>query len=95
LLLVLAIAVILRSESHGTHDRILLTQIRDSPNLEEQVPVFISPQEQGGPVILPGTLPRSCSLYSLGLDRIENAVSNISSIVACISVAAIIVYLAV
>jgi hypothetical protein len=30
--------------------------IWDSPNLESQVPVFISPQEQGGPVILPGTV---------------------------------------
>jgi hypothetical protein len=34
LLLVLASAVILRSESRGTHDHILLSQIRDSPNLE-------------------------------------------------------------
>jgi hypothetical protein len=42
LLLVLASTVILRSESHGTHDHILLSQIRDSPNLEGQVPVFIS-----------------------------------------------------
>jgi hypothetical protein len=36
-------AVILRPESRGTHDHILLSQIRDSPNLEDQVPVFISP----------------------------------------------------
>jgi hypothetical protein len=48
LLLVLASAVILRSESRGTHVHILLSQIRDSPNLKGQVPVFISPQEQGG-----------------------------------------------
>jgi hypothetical protein len=34
LLLVLASAVILRSESRGTHDHILLPHIRDSPNLE-------------------------------------------------------------
>jgi hypothetical protein len=40
LLLFLASAVILRSR--GTHDHILLSQIRDSPNLEGQVPVFIS-----------------------------------------------------
>jgi hypothetical protein len=33
LLLALASAVILRSESHGTHDHILQSQIRDSPNL--------------------------------------------------------------
>jgi hypothetical protein len=42
LLLDLARAVILRSESRGTHDYILLSPIRDSPNLEGQVPVFIS-----------------------------------------------------
>jgi hypothetical protein len=42
LLLVLASAVILRSESRGNHDHILLSQIPDSPNLEGQVPVFIS-----------------------------------------------------
>jgi hypothetical protein len=34
LLLVLASAVILRSESRGTHDHIFLSQIWDSPNLE-------------------------------------------------------------
>jgi hypothetical protein len=45
LLLVLASTVILRSEARGTHDYILLSQIRDSSNLEEQ----------GGPVIPPGT----------------------------------------
>jgi hypothetical protein len=41
LLLVLASAVILRSEYPGTHD-ILLSQNRDYLNLEGQVPVFIS-----------------------------------------------------
>jgi hypothetical protein len=44
LLLDLASAVILRSESRTTHDHISLSQIRDSPNLEGQVPVFISPR---------------------------------------------------
>jgi hypothetical protein len=39
---VLARAVILGSESRGTHDHILLSQIRDSPNMEGQVPVFVS-----------------------------------------------------
>jgi hypothetical protein len=42
LLLVLASAGILRWKSRGTHDHILLSQIRDSPNLDCQVPVFIS-----------------------------------------------------
>jgi hypothetical protein len=46
LLLVLASAVILRSESRGTHYHILLYEIRDSPNLEGQVPVFISPRNR-------------------------------------------------
>jgi hypothetical protein len=35
-------AVILRAESRGTHEHILLSQIRGSSNLEGQVPVFIS-----------------------------------------------------
>jgi hypothetical protein len=44
LLLALASAVILRFESRGIHDPILLSQTRDSPNLQAQVPVFISPR---------------------------------------------------
>jgi hypothetical protein len=43
LLLAFAGAVILGSESCGTHDSILLSEIRHSPNLEGQVLVFISP----------------------------------------------------
>jgi hypothetical protein len=39
-------AVILRSESRGTHDNILVSQIRESPKLEGQVPVFITPQNR-------------------------------------------------
>jgi hypothetical protein len=46
LLLVLASAVILGSESRRTRDHILLSQIRHSPNLEGQVPVFISPRNR-------------------------------------------------
>jgi hypothetical protein len=46
LLLILASALILRSESRGTHDHILLSQIRDSLNLEGQIPVFISPRNK-------------------------------------------------
>jgi hypothetical protein len=42
LLLAFASAVILRSESHRTYDHILLSEIQDSPNLEGQVPIFIS-----------------------------------------------------
>jgi hypothetical protein len=44
LLLGLASTVILRSESRGTHDQILLSHIQDSPNLVGHVPVFISPR---------------------------------------------------
>jgi hypothetical protein len=33
-------------ESRGIHDHILLSQIRGSPNLEVQVPVFISPRNR-------------------------------------------------
>jgi hypothetical protein len=50
----LAGGVILGSESLGTHDHILLFQIRDSPNLEGQIPHIYVSQEQGGPVIPPG-----------------------------------------
>jgi hypothetical protein len=39
---VLASAVVLGSESRGTRDQILLSQIRDNLNLEGHVPVFIS-----------------------------------------------------
>jgi hypothetical protein len=46
LLLVLASAVILRSESRRTHDHILLSEIRDFPNLEGQVPILISPRNR-------------------------------------------------
>jgi hypothetical protein len=42
LLLGFASVVILRSESRGTHGHILLSQIRHSPKVEGQVPVFIS-----------------------------------------------------
>jgi hypothetical protein len=50
----LASAVILGSEYRRTHDHILLSQIRDSPNLQGQVPVFISPGT-GWPGYTPGT----------------------------------------
>jgi hypothetical protein len=46
LLLAFASAIILGSESRGTHDHILLSHIRDSPNLRGQVPVCISPRNR-------------------------------------------------
>jgi hypothetical protein len=45
LLLVFASAVILRSESRGTRDHCILSQIH-SPNLEGQLPVYISPRNR-------------------------------------------------
>jgi hypothetical protein len=33
-------------QSRRTHDHILLSQIRDSPKLEDQVPVYISPRKR-------------------------------------------------
>jgi hypothetical protein len=46
LLLALASVVILGSESCRTPDHIWLSQIQDSPNLEGQVPIFISPRNR-------------------------------------------------
>jgi hypothetical protein len=46
LLLILASAAILRPESRGTLDHILLSQIRDSSKLEDQVPIYISPRNR-------------------------------------------------
>jgi hypothetical protein len=43
----------------------------DSPNLEGQVPVFISPQEQGGPDIPPGFPFRRLSTVALRVVRGE------------------------
>jgi hypothetical protein len=50
LLLALTSAVILRFESHRIEDHILLSHIRDFPNLEGQVPVFISLPGTGWPI---------------------------------------------
>jgi hypothetical protein len=44
--LALASAVILESKSRETHDYILLSQVRNSPTLEDQVPVFITPRNR-------------------------------------------------
>jgi hypothetical protein len=58
LLLGLASTVILRSKSRTTHDHILLSQIRHSPNLEDRVPVFICPRHWV-PVSSPPTARRA------------------------------------
>jgi hypothetical protein len=72
--------VILESEFRGTHDHILLSQIRDSPNLEGQVPVFISPTNRMAqlyPQAL-GSLTALAliSLYSLRMDHMGNIPSS-------------------
>jgi hypothetical protein len=46
LLLALTSTVILGSESCGTYSHILLSQVWDSPNLEDQVPIYISPRDR-------------------------------------------------
>jgi hypothetical protein len=46
LLLALASAFILRSESRRTHDHILLSQIRDFPNLELRSPYLYPPRKK-------------------------------------------------
>jgi hypothetical protein len=51
LLLVLARAVSLRSESHGSQDHILLSQFLGLPQPGRPGPCIYIPQEQGGPVI--------------------------------------------
>jgi hypothetical protein len=52
LLLVLASTVILRSESRGTHDHILLSQIQTPPTWRPGPRIYI-PQEQDGPIVPP------------------------------------------
>jgi hypothetical protein len=47
LLLVLASAVIPGTESCGTHDHILLSQIRDPPQTRDPRPRIYNPPEQG------------------------------------------------
>jgi hypothetical protein len=67
-LLTLTSTVILRSESRWTHDHVLLSQIQDSPNLEGPGPHIYIAQEQGGPVIPPGTgFPFCHPLWLAGL----------------------------
>jgi hypothetical protein len=71
LLLLLASAVILGSESRGTYDHILLCQIKDSIQPGEPGSRIYIPREQGGPVIAPGIgLPFIASYDSQGCDRV-------------------------
>jgi hypothetical protein len=94
LLLVLASAVILGSESRGTHDRILFSQVRDYNELEGQVPAFISHRNrvvQLDPWALGSLFVSSLlaqTLCNLGTDGIVNTAPNSYSIVARVSVPA-------
>jgi hypothetical protein len=62
--MVVASTVILRSNSRGTRDHILLSQIRDSPNLENQIPVFKSSRNRVAQ-LYPQVL---CSLFVASYD---------------------------
>jgi hypothetical protein len=67
--LAFASAVILGSESRGTHDHILLSQIRHSLNLEDQVSVFVSPRDRVSqlyPQALGSLLVASCDSQGCG-----------------------------
>jgi hypothetical protein len=75
LLLTFSSAVILGFESRGTHDHILLSQIRESPNLSGGGPRICISQEQVGPIVLPGTGLPFCRLLRLtGLRWIRRSV---------------------
>jgi hypothetical protein len=87
MLLALASTVILRSDSRGTRDRILLSQILNSPNLEGQVPIFLSPRTRWSSYTSSHWVPSSSPpTIRRATDRAENIVSNSSSIVveACL-----------
>jgi hypothetical protein len=71
-LLALASAFILRSQSRGTLNHISVSQIRDSPNLEGQGPVFLSPRN-GDPVIPPGTQESQSYFTTGGLPQISSS----------------------
>jgi hypothetical protein len=62
LLLVLASAVSLESESRGTQDHILLSQFLRPPQSIGRGPRIYIPQEQGGPDMPPGTRFFFCRL---------------------------------
>jgi hypothetical protein len=61
-----AICGVINGPSCSEPETILYCLIWDSPNLDDQVPVFISPQQQGGPVIPPP--PGTGSLYGVSYD---------------------------
>jgi hypothetical protein len=67
LLLALTSAVILRSEFRRAHDHILPSQIRNSRNLEGQLPVFITPRNR---VMNRSSLHGSLSSLSVTMENV-------------------------
>jgi hypothetical protein len=89
LLLVFASAVILGSESRGTHDHMLLSQIRVSPNLEGQVTIFTSPRDRVAQLYPPGTVLCCSAIAAMETCFFpEPLLSNGCSIVAYFAVVA-------
>jgi hypothetical protein len=98
MLLGLASAVMLVSESRGTQYHILFSQIKDSPEPGGPGSRICIPQEQGGPVIpllgygegirtrlQPGEpLTNSTSLYSLDMDRTKTQFTSAVLLHACL-----------
>jgi hypothetical protein len=91
LLLVLASAVILVSQSLGARDHILLSQIRDFPQRRGPGPHIYIPQEQGGPVY-PQELgsffvasydSQGCDGLSLYRLRMDNIVKSLILVAYC------------
>jgi hypothetical protein len=78
LLLALVSAVILGSQSRGTHDHILLSHIPDSPNLEGEVPYIYLPGT-GWPSYNPRNwVPFSSQSYGVGIrTRLHTGYSQI------------------
>jgi hypothetical protein len=79
LLLALTSRVILGSESHGTHDHILLSQIQDFPNLEKRSP-YLYPPAIGWSVYTPrhrvSSTNQSQKLQRLRMNHIEDPASS-------------------
>jgi hypothetical protein len=65
LLLAVASAVVLGSKSRGTHDHILLSQIRGPPNLEDQISVFLSIRNRVAQLHLQALGPLFVASYNL------------------------------
>jgi hypothetical protein len=76
---VFARVVILRSESRGTHDNISLSHIRDPLQPGGPGPHIYIPQEQGGPVIPPGTGFSFRPLLRLAVLRLKHSIPQLTN----------------